>query len=409
MASTLSLHAQYDQPSVGAGYSNTTFYNLSDGNTSSVNHNLWDIAFSVGSFDLGVFVNEAVSLSFTNPQNPVELYATSSTDFAAVDTAGMERIYNNEFSWSAGAFNHVATPGNPADYGWGDYNFTTHQVIGSRVYVIKLRSLVYKKIMIESLISGVYTFKYANLDGSDEQTATIDKADYAGKTLAYYSLESNTTGDFEPAQWDLMFTRYSTPLDSGSGIVDYTVTGVLSNQNVTVAKASGVDPATVDYLAYENDYSDTLTAVGYDWKSYQGSWVIPQDLVYFIKTSQDELWQVQFIDFEGSATGVSTLQKTFLTTITNTDEQYENLNSFDVFPNPATDLLNISFELNANVSTGHLRVFNALGQEVMSEKIGVTAGLNVHQFNVDQLANGNYFISLIAGNEIITKPVIVQN
>ena len=37
------------------------------------------------------------------------------------------------------------------------------------------------------MINEIYTIRYANLDGSDEQTHTIDKADYPGRTLAYFS------------------------------------------------------------------------------------------------------------------------------------------------------------------------------------------------------------------------------
>ena len=37
------------------------------------------------------------------------------------------------------------------------------------------------------MINEIYTIRYANLDGSDEQTHTIDKADYTGRTIAYHS------------------------------------------------------------------------------------------------------------------------------------------------------------------------------------------------------------------------------
>ena len=157
-------------------------------------------------------MNEAVGLSFTAPLPTVELYLTNSTDFATVDSTAMTRIYNEDISWSEGAFNHVKIEEDPADYGWGTYDFTSHQVNGSRIYIIKLRNGDFKKIEIQSLISGIYTFRYANLDGSNEETHTIDKADYDGKTLAYFSIENGTAQDLEPVQWDLVFTRYQTVL-----------------------------------------------------------------------------------------------------------------------------------------------------------------------------------------------------
>jgi len=144
-----------DQPSVGAGYANTTFYNLEDGNTTSIGHTEWDIAFNVSQFDVGVIVNEAVGLSFTAPLSSVELSMASTNDFSTADSVGFSRIYNDEVTWSAGAFNLVADPSNMADYGWGDYNFGTNQVIGTRVFVIKLRNETYKKLEVQSLIGGI--------------------------------------------------------------------------------------------------------------------------------------------------------------------------------------------------------------------------------------------------------------
>ncbi|MFT5263724.1 MAG: hypothetical protein ACI9RM_002452 [Ulvibacter sp.] len=90
------LNAQVDQPSVGPGYSEFTYYRLADGELNTSAHQTWDIAFSSGQMSAGVFVNEGVGLSFTSTLPQVELYLTSSTDFSNVDTAGMSRILNKK-------------------------------------------------------------------------------------------------------------------------------------------------------------------------------------------------------------------------------------------------------------------------------------------------------------------------
>lgn len=406
---SFNLNAQVEQPSLGSGYANFTYYNLQDGNLTTHDHAIWDIAFSVGTMDLGVFVNEGVGVSFAAPLPQVELYLTTASDFSDVDTTGMTRIYNDEISWSSGAFNHVRDTNNPADYGWGLYDFTTHQVNGNRVFVIKLRNQTYKKLEIQSLISGAYTFRYADIDGNNEGIRTIHKSDFENKTLAYFSLETDSELDVEPAEWDLLFTRYLTPLDDGTGgIIDYIVSGVLSNKGVSVAQADHIDPMTVAAADYEGQYSDTLTAIGHDWKSFQGAWEVPQDRVYFIKTKADELWKVQFYDFEGSSTGTATLERTYLGDITGLDElSYQNLASFDIFPNPTTNYSHVSFETTQSVRTAQLHLFNPLGQLVSSQTINTQNGLNVSTLELNY-PKGIYQLTLKIGQDTITKTILIQ-
>ena len=40
--------------------------------------------------------------------------------------------------------------------------------------------------------NGVYTMKYADLDGANESTVLIDKADFAGSPLALFSFGAGT-------------------------------------------------------------------------------------------------------------------------------------------------------------------------------------------------------------------------
>jgi len=400
------LTAQIDQPSVGAGYANTTFYNLEDGNTISVEHTDWDIAFNVTQFNVGVIVNEGVGLSFAAPLPTVQLFQTNSTDFSTVDTIGISRIYNDEVSWSAGAFNSVADGSNQLDYGWGDYDTGTNQVIGTRVFAIKLRNDEYKKLEIQSLINGVYTFRFADLDGSNEVTTTIDKANYPNKTLAYYSIENETVLDLEPTNWDMTFTRYVTPLADGSGgTIDYTLTGVLTNAGVQAVQSDGIDPSTIDHLDYSDDYSDSLTIIGHDWKSFQGSWMIEAERVYFVKTVNEDIWKIQFIDFEGSSTGTTTLEKTLMDGTSSTSKIAKHFSSFNVFPNPATDFTNLVFDVKTYEGDAQVQIINHLGQRVYNENIKIHNGLNARQLSLNY-PSGLYHIALQIGNDFITSPLL---
>ncbi|MCH2083613.1 MAG: T9SS type A sorting domain-containing protein [Saprospiraceae bacterium] len=408
----LQLNAQdevFDQPSVGPSYTFNSFYSIVDGEQAQVDHSEWDIAFDVAPQGTGIFVNEGAILSFGAPAPQVELYLTGSTDFETLDTAGMQRIYNEELNWEEGAFNHVKDPSETSDVGWGLTNQTTAEVNSIRFYVIRLREGQYKKLEIQSMINEIYTIRYANLDGSDEQTHTINKVDYSGKTLAYFSLAENTAKDLEPEQWDLAFTRYYTPLDDGQGgSIQYQVTGTLSNSGMEIAQADGVDPATVNYLDYEDSYTNNIKEIGFDWKffDFQSGWGIVNDRAYFVKTRTNEIWKLIFYDFEGSSTGVSTLGKTFQAEVTDLENAPEYVVSLNTFPNPTTDILNISFELEQAVKNTPIRLYNQLGQLVWQEEMDLTAGFQVRTINIENLPTATYQLLIQLDGAIVNKAII---
>lgn len=406
------VSAQIDQIASGPGYVNQVYYSLEEGVSISHPHSSWDIAFALGGQDLGIFVNEAVGSSMSSPLPELKLYLTNSTDFAEVDTASMTRLYNNELSWSSGAFNHMGNPEDLFDYGWGSYSPVTHTVTGNKIFALELRDSTWKKLEIQSLISGTYTFRYANLNDSSETVQTINKADFEGKTLAYFSFDAEMTLDLEPANWDMTFTRYYTNVDDNEGgSLNYLVTGVLLNKGVSVAQAVGVDPETVDYNDYEEQYTDSLTAIGYDWKEFDldiFQWSIPQDRVYFLKNSQNQLWKIQFLDFEGSSTGVSTFQKSLETTVTSLDESFSHLESFTVFPNPASSSSQIAFESKRASAQAKVSIVNSLGQLINRYDVNVGQGLNVKTLSLEAYSAGIYYVTLQVEEDVITKLLEVQ-
>ena len=80
-----------------------------------------------------------------------------------------------------------------------------------------------------------------------------------------------------------------------------------------------------------------------------------------------------------------------------------NISSLSLFPNPATDLLNVQLQLSqsANVS---FEVTNALGQVVMNGPAEIqSAGNNSLVINTAKLESGVYFFSLMSGTERTSK------
>ena len=206
LAFTSLVNAQtIDSVSLEASYAKQVYYSLEDGEQASVDLASWDLAFGTGSAGSNVRFNSATGSS-------LYVYANGAVgDWESVDTAGFsgwESIFDSDTAWSVTAFNKVTN--SAFDLGWGAYSVITHVVSGDSIYLAKLASGDFKKFYIDRLQSGVYYLVHADLDGSNEETTEINKADYEGKNHGYYSFETNTTLDLEPLadSWDLLFTKY---------------------------------------------------------------------------------------------------------------------------------------------------------------------------------------------------------
>ena len=88
------------------------------------------------------------------------------------------------------------------------------------MHIIKLSNGDYKKLQMIKLSSGVYDFKYANIDGSNEVITNVSKSNYTSKNFGYYSLTNETELDREPDSdsWHILFTKYvsGTPIAPNS-------------------------------------------------------------------------------------------------------------------------------------------------------------------------------------------------
>lgn len=418
LITSLSIQAQdYQQFSAGAGYNFQSYINLEDGTETQVSNDAWDISFTIAGQDLGVFINESAGSSMGQPLDALQLFFAQSIEFSEVPDPELFEDYplsNSEKSWSLGAFNESASPNDPLDFGWGSYDTQTHIVTGYRIFVLKLRDATYKKILIESLENGVYNFKYANLDGTDEVSKSIDKTDFAGKLMAYYSITTEDFVDVEPdGGYDMVFHRYTTLLhDSETGEdIPYTVTGILSGPNVKVAQADTIDPETVDFEDYKDSLKTQIDIIGHDWKAFdlnEFQWVLADDRVYFVKTDNGDVWQVQFIDFEGSSTGTGTLVKTNLGMVSASKDIIEPLEEFKVFPNPANKVTHLSFTSEFKYNTpAYINLIDINGRVVYIEKFSVSQGQNNIDIPLSNLSNGLYSVSVLIGDQYITRKISV--
>jgi hypothetical protein len=72
-----------------------------------------------------------------------------------------------------------------------------------------------------------------------------------------------------------------------------------------------------------------------------------------------------------------------------------------IFPNPMADLSSITF--NSTVSSnGKLEVIGLLGNTVLSQEVNIIKGNNEFKMNMAGLANGAYYVKIVAGSEVLT-------
>jgi len=392
-----------DTVSIGAGYANENYFTISTGNEVSVVRNNWDLAFASSGLGGGT------STIRINGATGTELYkfSNSISGWSTVDTTGFSwsnKLINSDTTWRTGAFDNFALS-SAFDLGWGTYNATTHIVTGDKIFIIKLSDGSYKKMIVVKLQGGVFTIKYANVDGTNELTRTISKSNYTGKNFGYFSIQNDTAIDREPASatWDLLFTKYITLY---GGHTPYGVSGVVANHGVKVAQVNNVGDVNTVSAAGQN-YSNIISTIGYDWKSYSFSlsgYVIEDSLVYFVEDIAGDVYKVIFTGFGGGSNGnfIFTRQQVGTAGIVENNATAKILN---LFPNPATNFVNLTF-IGGNEFT-QISVMDVSGKLVYNNQIR-NQGLNQEKINVSNLNKGVYFVSVITEKGKNTKKLIIR-
>ncbi len=405
---SISLNAQVVNDSVhmGAGYSNEIFYQLNSHSKTSVPFtgvNGWDIGFEVTLMDASII----------SDPNSISVYLVPNADsnaYATLDTTGYTtwpQQFNSDTSWSKGAFNVRENVLNPFDFGWGVYDINTHTVYGDSLFLIKKGSELYKFWIREKTGTGDYIIRYANLtSGGADMNLTLPAATYPTKNFVYLNLDNPVVLDLEPpsTDWDLLFTHYITVIPfPGPG--PYPVTGVQSNFGVTAAKAYPVDTATVSYLNYTGAFSDNLSAIGYDWKTYDmqlNQYVIEDSLIYFVKAKDNSIYSLRFTGFDNTNGDIFFETEQLLTGI---DELNGNITQAAVYPNPSNDYTTIVYQ-SKTVADVKARLFDIAGNEVSNASFKAVQGLN-HESLVLPASQGLYHLMLINGDQQINLNVMV--
>lgn len=384
---TLFAQTTVENLSMGAGYTNDLYYSLENGVVKTTIRNDWHIAFTNRLVDAAVL---------TNTVEGVNLYlgSTNIGDWPTFDTTGMSwtTLHNSDKEWEVGSFNAASATG-VFDFGWGDYNQSTNNVLGSKIYVLQLPDGTYKKVLIESMLkNGDFNFKIANLDGTNEVSKTYNKFNFQGNFF-YYDVVLDTAFNKEPAaaDWDLLFTKYDGELSPG---VYYGVTGALQNIGTKASIASGIDTNMVDWN--NHPVTDSVkNVIGYDWKNFAGMWTLADSTSYFVQAQNGDLYKLVFKSWNGAGTGNFSFAKTLISSIGIGEN---NLEELKVYPNPATEV--VQFDVDEDLE---IEILNLSGQLVRRATLEANG-----QLNVSDIKSGTYIVAARSATTNFVSKLIIQ-
>ncbi len=394
-----------DSLSMGPGYANDLFYSMTNGLVGEAPMTNWDIAFYTARFSAGILINDGAGLKlFTYPGGDTSAWAT-------VDTAGMStwsNMTNSPTIWEDGAFNAHASE--HPDYGWGIYNMATHNLTGDSLFVVAYPDGSIKKLWIESKFSAqnIYNFRYANLDGSEEQAVEFNVVPYESKRFAYYSLKDNQELDREPAadSWDLLFTKFINLVPDNEGnMVPYLVTGVTNNVETG---ANHFYPVADDFSSwFDKAFVTDKNIVGADWKYFDMgtfSFKMVDSTCYFVKAGNDDVYKLTFVYWGGTGTGAFALDKKIVS-LSSVNDIVSEKEALQLFPVPANDRLNVRIEGIDGVAD--FSVFDLSGRQVFNQTLnGIDLQSGV-EISLD-LNTGLYVARLQHNQTIHSHKLMVQ-
>lgn len=412
-----------DSVHMGAGYSNDVYYSLKNDSVGAAVNTNWHLGFEMVPGGPGY---GGVSIIANHVQGAVKVYSLHKTasSFGTLtfpaDTLTRTALNNADSSWDWGAFN-VNTTGTPFDYGWGQYNPTTHYVDGDSLYMLSVgngSATKYYKMTVSHYHSFpttdiYYAFRIAELDGSNEHQDTVRRTGYENKNFAYFNITTNSVLNREPDRktWDILFTRYMeyvTP-PGGGAKVPYPVAGVLSNMGVTVAEARKMNPDTATYGW--RTYNKNMSEIGSDWKVFNNTtFQYEYDTVsYFVKAIVDTaVYQIKFTSFS-SSTGKFVFAKRIVAFPASVGQVSNYITRHSMVPNPASNEASLLLESNEAVATARFMVTDITGKVIVNTTTALNKGLNALRVNTSNYTAGTYFVTISNGAWTVTEKLVVQH
>ena len=387
-------------------YPNDVFYNMEKGQVSSVRGSNWHLAFAIRNAAPPLNVMRSTTI-LANEGRGVSIFVSPKdlTEFSNFDTTGYRswlNPHNSENSWDIGALNASRDTTNAFDFGWGEYSQVTHDLEATKMFLVRITqgtgqnaTTSFKKIKIDKLAFDTsWIFTYANIDGTNSRTITINKPKFSGKLFAYHNLLNDSTIDREPAsKWDILFTRYGAFYTQFGQTIFSTNTGVLSHPLTQTSRVEGV-PTTI---SVPGTYTNNLTGIGTDWKQNPGpgqpNFRVYDSLSYFTRTANQREDKLVFESFQGSSTGLIIFNKTNIKLGTGLTKSDKNI-VIGMYPNPANDKIHVEITDNQSYQ---LSVLDLSGKILHQQEINTQDNV----ISISTLQAGLYLVQI--KNDAVNK------
>lgn len=402
MFSTFAVKAQQViSDDVSLGESNDVFYNLSNQGKTTYDRNSWDLSFYVKDSRSAVIrVNDALGTKVYEASNNI-------SDWNNIDITNINswnELYNSDTTWNNGAFSNGS-----AQYGWGEYNMANHVVYGSVIFVLKYSDNSYIKLKINNLTYGIYNLTYSEWDASnkvwlDDVTRSVDSSSSSNTNFIYYSFINDEKVTSEPAkdEWDLKFTKYTTPIQAGTEVVPYSVTGVLQSDLIQVAKTETGNPAS------DNDYSSDINSIGYNWKTGSGNYTMVQRNHFIKNTSTNKIYKLIFKSFEGGSSAITTFDYEDVTSTLGISDIEKTKFGIYTDVNQSKTISIVYNSQEASSSNIAVAIYSINGQLVHQENYKPTGSFTNKSINLSRLSAGVYIVKLQSADKTESKKVVLR-
>jgi len=401
------LKAQNNTIVLGPNYQGQSFYSLENGEIQNILNDNWDLAMSTDAYSTTIRINGGKG---------VELYLYHLGDTSSWTNINSsiinnltQPVNNSDTGWSVGAFDMNKDNNNSLDYGWGVYSMVTHKVVGDSIFIIKTVNGNWKKLWIQEKVLGDYKIKFANLDGSNEYSEIINASTYNDKHFVYYSLDNQSIFDREPNKnnWDLTFTKYITDYPFQGSFVPYSVTGVLTNIGVEVARAENVTSPS-SYTNFNNHtFNTAINSIGFNWKSFDGTgYSINPNLCFFVRDLNESIWRIIFTGFSGMSAGTIEFNTEKLEPST-TNKNFPSVHSFNIYPNPVNKQdATLLYEVDNSIKS--IQVISPLGKIVFKNDLS-HMGFNALKIPTSSLKSGVYLVTFKdqLNNIVLSEKILV--
>ena len=251
------------------------------------------------------------------------------------------------------------------------------------------------------------------------------------KTLLTLTLALAFIGAQAQCTPDPQYTAVGIYPDSLTGLSPATV-GIAYNQNITIIVPSDtVDDVFGQMVPVTIDKIDLTSVTGLPSSfsyscdppscSFPGGTTKCAELSSAAPTSSEiGLHQIIFktttyvsgVPFIGTTTQNDTIDYYYLQVsgVTSTINQFDNttFELKEVYPNPVSNQAKIQF-VSGTTENITFKIYNLLGEEIESQLISSSKGVNTINLNTSSYSKGIYLYSINNGNKVLTKRMIIKN